>query len=184
MVLLKTGIALEITSLWKEHTIFSEQITGKQELWIFNMKNEIINLINDNINNGASIETAGKVENEIIKKAEAELGLAFPPSYREFVSHFGCIEIDGRSFAGLFPDEDVNEDGSVVSFTIFQRKDLGLPKEYIALDFQDGDYLLCLNSSSVNAEGESPVVLVSPVSFEETKLNDSFYDYLIDYLSA
>lgn len=148
------------------------------------MKNEIIKLINENVSNGSSIETAGSVKEDLIKEAEVKLGLHFPPSYKDFIKNFGCIEIDGRSFAGLFPNEDVNEDGSVVAFTIFQREDLGLPENYVALDFQDGDYLLCINTSLINSNGESPIVLVDPISFKESKLNESFYNYLVGYLSA
>ncbi|PHM30061.1 SMI1/KNR4 family protein [Xenorhabdus innexi] len=147
------------------------------------MKNSISDLINKNILDGSEVVISGEVNKEFVKKAESMLGVSFPPSYSSFIEKFGSIEIDNRSFAGLFENE-VGQDGDVVSFTLFQREDVGLPNKYIALDFQDGDYLLCIDTSIVNNENEYPVVLVNPDSLESHKVNDSFYDYITEYLDA
>ncbi|MEQ1969169.1 SMI1/KNR4 family protein [Xenorhabdus nematophila] len=147
------------------------------------MKDSISDLINKNILDGGEIVISGEVNKECVKKAESLLGVAFPPSYSCFIEKFGSIEIDNRSFAGLFANE-VGQDGDVVAFTLFQREDIGLPNKYIALDFQDGDYLLCIDTSIVNNENECPVVLVNPDSLESHKINDSFYDYITEYLDA
>ncbi|MDE9545364.1 SMI1/KNR4 family protein [Xenorhabdus bovienii] len=147
------------------------------------MKNSINELINKNKLDGCEIYTSGEVNKELVKKYENILGVLFPPSYSCFIENFGSIEIDSRSFAGLFANE-VGQDGDVVSFTLFQREDVRLPNKYIALDFQDGDYLLCIDTSIVNNENECPVVLVNPDSLENHKVNDSFYDYITEYLDA
>ncbi|MCT8345588.1 SMI1/KNR4 family protein [Photorhabdus kleinii] len=147
------------------------------------MKDSINDLINKNKLDGCEIYISGEVNKELINKAEDILGVSFPPSYSYFIEKFGSIEIDNRSFAGLFANE-VGQDGDVVSFTLFQREDIGLPNKYIALDFQDGDYLLCIDTSIVNSEHECPIVLVNPDSLENHKVNDSFYDYITEYLDA
>lgn len=147
------------------------------------MLNEINMLIQLNIKSGSSITVAGHVDNHYIDQAEAILAVQFPISYVKFIEQFGCIEIDGRSFSGLYPGK-MNIDGDVVAFTQFLRNDINLPHQYIALDFQDGDYLLCINTEKKDNKGESPVVLLNPITFEEDPLNNSFFEYIIEYLEA
>lgn len=147
------------------------------------MIDEINVLIQANIKSGTDITIAGHVDKSYIKQAEDILKVQFPISYAKFIEQFGCIEIDGRSFAGLYP-EAVDIDGDVVAFTQFQRNDIKLPHKYIALDFQDGDYLLCINTEKRDDKGESPIILLDPVTFVEDPLNNSFSEYIIEYLEA
>lgn len=147
------------------------------------MINELNTLIEKNINDGAEINIGQPVSFQTIEKAEILLGVRFPKSYILFLEKFGTIEIDGRSFAGLEP-EQVNITGDVVSYTKYLRVDEDLPDQYIALDFQDGDYILCIDTSKFNDLQEAPLVLIDPVTKESSLVSGSFMDYLIDYLKG
>lgn len=147
------------------------------------MINELNTLIEKNINDGAEINIGQPVSFQTIEKAEILLGVRFPKSYILFLEKFGTIEIDGRSFAGLEP-EQVNITGDVVSYTKYLRVDEDLSDQYIALDFQDGDYILCIDTSKFNDLQEAPLVLIDPVTKESSLVSGSFMDFLIDYLKG
>jgi hypothetical protein len=142
-------------------------------------------LIEANVAAGAKVAVAGPASDEAVQAAESMLGVALPPSYRGFLARFGAVEIDGRSFAGLTCG-DVGSAGDVVAFTTHARDNYQLPAHYVALDFQDGDAFLCIDTEQRRADGESPIVLVSPS--DGTQLGhpaaESWTDYLADYLSS
>ena len=112
------------------------------------------------------------------------LGVEFPPSYTAFLTEYGAHEIDGRSFAGLTSSE-VGTAGDVVAFTKHARENYALPERYVAIDFQDGDAFLCIDTEQKSVDNESPVVLVSPVGGQQQGpvAADSLTDYLVRYLS-
>lgn len=157
------------------------QVIEKQEYWAFYMINKLNALIEKNIKNGAEINIGQPVSFQNIEKSEILLGVQFPKSYILFLENFGTIEIDGRCFAGLKP-EQVDVTGDVVSYTKYLREAEGLPDQYIALDFQDGDAMLCIDTSRLNELQEAPLVLVDPVTKESSLVSDTFMDFLIEYL--
>lgn len=142
-------------------------------------------LIQENINDGSEIICSGPVDEEKIRRAEALLGLTFPPSYKLYLSRYGAIEIDGRSFSGL-TSRDAGQDGDVVAFTRSAREQYSLPAQYIAIDFQDGDAFLCIDTSRKDSNGESPLVLISPENGSQQggTVANGLIDYLERYLSA
>ncbi|NML35514.1 SMI1/KNR4 family protein [Paraburkholderia antibiotica] len=142
-------------------------------------------LIEQNVAEGADIVRGGPVTVDKIQRAEELLGVAFPPSYKDYLTQYGAIEIDGRSFAGLTANE-VGAIGDVVAFTKNAREQYGIPDRYIALDFQDGDVFLCIDTQSKDSAGESPLVLISPVNGKQqgAVVSQGLVDYLEKYLSA
>jgi hypothetical protein len=142
-------------------------------------------LIQQNIAAGSEIVIAGPVALDKVRKAELMLGVEFPPSYKAFLTEYGAIEIDGRSFAGLTPSLEGGH-GDVVAFTKYARESYGLPVRYIAIDFQDGDAFLCLDTEQKHGKDESSVVLVSPVDGKQQGpvTAESLPDYLMRYLSS
>ncbi|MBN3768832.1 SMI1/KNR4 family protein [Burkholderia sp. Se-20378] len=142
-------------------------------------------LISENIRSGSEIVISGPVSIEENQEAELLLGVKFSSSYRGYLSEYGAMEIDGRSFAGL-TSNPVGDMGDVVAFTRYTRGNYGLPNQYVALDFQDGDAILCIDTSQKDADGESPMALISPV--DGRKLGSvaakNWGDYLVKYLSS
>ncbi|HIH2744425.1 SMI1/KNR4 family protein [Burkholderia aenigmatica] len=141
-------------------------------------------LIDANEEAGSEIFISGAASAEKIREAELLLGVDFSTSYKEFLSEYGAMEIDGRSFAGL-TSNPVGEAGDVVTFTRYARAEYGLPNHYVALDFQDGDVFLCIDTSQI-ADGESPMALVSAVDGRKMGVvaAKSWGDYLMKYLSS
>jgi hypothetical protein len=142
-------------------------------------------LIEKNIADGAEISWSGPVHRSRIQLAERMLGVKFPESYINFIEEFGSIEIDGFSFSGL-SQRNVGEPGDVVAFTKYCRDQYALPKQYIALNFQDGDYFLSIDTAAADLSSEAPIVLIDPVKKEKHGpiAAPSFGAYLITYLSS
>lgn len=142
-------------------------------------------LISENERPGSDVVISGSVCIEKIQEAESLLGVEFPSSYKEYLLGYGAMEIDGRSFAGLTPNP-VGDGGDVVAFTRYARGNYGLPSQYLALDFQDGDAFLCIDTSQKDGDGESPVALISPVDGRKmgAMAAKSWGDYLVKYLSS
>lgn len=149
------------------------------------MQVEIKKLLEKNAQEGAEISVSGPVDKNKIDLAEKALGVTFPPSYKKYLEEFGAIEIDNYSIAGL-TQRDVGELGDVVAFTRYAREEFGLPSQYVALDFKDGDDFLCIDTSQKDASSESPIVLINPVTKRQhgSVVSPSFGDHLTAYLSA
>jgi len=143
-------------------------------------------LIRKNIDDGSEIEFSGPVDDAKIREAESALGVTFPPSYRDYLRRYGAMEVDGRSFGGLSAAAAVGSVGDVVAFTRHARADHGLPVRYVAIDFQDGDAFLCIDTGRQDADGESPLVLVEPVGLAQRgpDVAQGLVDYLTRYLTA
>jgi SMI1-KNR4 cell-wall len=70
---------------------------------------------------------------ELIAKAEARLGLAFPPSYRRFLAEVGVLRFASKDVFGLYSDDfDHNAAPCVVLMTLSERK-FGLPPSYVVV---------------------------------------------------
>jgi antitoxin YobK len=100
---------------------------------------------------------------ELVERAEAVLGVRFPPSYRTFVRELGAGDVAGEEFYGITSDEFV--DSSVpngIWLTLREREDSGLP-EHLVIVYEDdeGDYYT-LDTSKEGSESENPVVLWIP----------------------
>ncbi|WP_174931332.1 SMI1/KNR4 family protein [Burkholderia lata] len=134
---------------------------------------------------GSEVVISGPVSIEKIQEAESLLRVEFSSSYKEYLFEYGVVEIDGRSFAGLTPNS-VGDMGDVVAFTRYARENYSLPNQYVALDFQDGDAFLCIDTSQKDADGESPMALVSPVDGRKmgSVAAKNWGDYLVKYLSS
>lgn len=149
------------------------------------MSIDLHKLIEQNIAAGSEIVVAGPVSPDKVRSAELMLGVEFLLSYTAFLTEYGAIEIDGRSFAGLTSSE-VGTAGDVVAFTKHARENYALPARYVAIDFQDGDAFLCIDTEQKGVGNESPVVLVSPIGGKQQGpvAAESLTDYLVRYLSS
>ena len=127
---------------------------------------------------------AGRVDEEMIRLAEAKLSVQFPTSYRLFLSRFGAAICPGFEIAGLF---DVGgEDGGpplfsdVVTGTLQKRRSShgAFSSAYVPISDDGGDYTFCLATGSFNAAGECPVVVVGPGA-DSVVVADDFFAFLV-----
>jgi hypothetical protein len=104
---------------------------------------------------------------ELVRKAEVALGIAFPPTFREFVLRFGAGGFAGQEFFGI---TSANFETSTVPngvwLTLDNRKSWGLPEQFVIVsDLGDGAYY-AIDVSKKNASGENPVVLFYPGAWD------------------
>src|SRR5262249_31585226 len=112
----------------------------------------------------------GPVGERDIAAAEQELGVRFPTSYRIFLKHFGAawlrppIEVAGLgSFRHTDPAQPLWL--NVLDVTASMRRyayTSSIPRQYIPFSDDGGDYQFYLDTGSIDACGESPVVVLGP----------------------
>jgi hypothetical protein len=121
----------------------------------------------------------------LVSKAEAVLGLKFPPSYRRFLLELGCGDINGVEVFGLIND---NFEKSTVPngiwLTLNERGSINLDPAYVIVgEGGDGTYY-ALDSRQTDAFGENPVVRLSVDGAQSEQVAKSFGEYLLNAVSA
>lgn len=103
---------------------------------------------------------AGAKDEALITLAEKALGVTFPPSYRAFLSRFGCGNVGGFEVYGVvdgnFEDSEV-PDG--IWLTLAERK-AGLPAHLVIVSETGYGPQLCIDVSRTDTDLENPVVMV------------------------
>lgn len=130
-------------------------------------------------NGGGDFE--GAKPESLVAKAEAALGVKFPPSYRQFLLDFGCGGINGVEVFGLIND---NFEKSTVPngiwLTLNERRSIGLDPAYVIIgDGGDGTYY-ALDARQVDSYGESPVMRLSVDGKQSEKVANDFGSYLLN----
>jgi hypothetical protein len=114
-------------------------------------------------------EHSGPVAEADIVAAEQELGVRFPTSYRVFLKHFGAVwlpssfEVAGLG-CGRCTDPEPPQWEHVVDVAAQMRRASrgSIPNEYVRFSSDGGDYAFYLDTGNVDANGESPVVVLGP----------------------
>ena len=126
---------------------------------------------------------AGPRDEVLIARAEAALGLRFPPSYRAFLAALGCGDIEGFEVYGVI---DSNFDASAVPNGIWltlEERETGLPNHLVIVsDTGDGAYY-ALDTSRTDAAGECPVVCEEIDGRVDTVAED-FGTFLLEKVKA
>ena len=106
-----------------------------------------------------------------IKKAESDLGIIFPPSYKVFVSKHGYGGVNSLDIDGVADFNFQNSGyGGVVWNVLDRRKNFSLPHPIIPIyNLGNGD-TYCLDTSQMNEEGECPVVVWPIGGYEQTPI--------------
>jgi hypothetical protein len=117
----------------------------------------------------------------LMAKAEAALGLRFPPSYRRFLLEMGCGGIQGLEVYGLV---NGNFEKSTVPngiwLTLNQRHAIGLNRNFVIIgEGGDGTYY-ALDTSQAKEGGEAPVVRLSVDGRYSEAVADSFGAFLLE----
>jgi hypothetical protein len=121
----------------------------------------------------------------LVAKAEAALGVKFPPSYRAFLLEMGCGDINGLEILGLI---DGNFQSSSVPngiwLTLNERRVAGFNQAYVIIgEGGDGTYL-GIDTMQVDEMGECPIIRLSTDGKRIKQVADSFGQYLLDSIRA
>jgi hypothetical protein len=122
----------------------------------------------------------GPKPESLVRKAEAALGVVFPPSYRQFLLDLGCGDIVGFEVYGVV-DEDFTRSAvpDAVWLTLEERQSSGLDPRFVILGaLGDGSYD-CLDMAHLGPDGEAPVVQLSADGESTVKLADSFGEFFL-----
>ncbi len=143
------------------------------------MQSDIVDLIERVRRRLADIERrceiTGPVAEDAVAAAEAELGTAFPPSYREFVRRYGALGIPTdlavvHDFCGVAGNPEVD----VVQTTLAAREANRLANHLIVVGKgANAAEWFCLDTGRAADGGECPVLLFDPSA---NQLDQIFYD--------
>jgi hypothetical protein len=115
----------------------------------------------------------------LVARAEAALGLRFPPSYRQFLLELGAGDIAGFEVYGVVDEEfGIARVPDAIALTLDARRS-GLDPRYILIGtLGDGSHD-CLDTVHLGPGGEAPVVQLSSEFEDPVTLADSFGEYLL-----
>jgi len=131
--------------------------------------------------NGGDFE--GEKDNALIAKAEKALGLRFPPSYKKFLSTFGCGDIDGLEFYGLIGDDFENSSVPDAIWLTLEERKSGLPQSLVLVYATGDGAYYGIDTSQVDSSGECPVVSYEMNGSME-KIADDYGAFLLSELKT
>jgi len=116
----------------------------------------------------------------LVARAEAALGLTFPPSYRRFLLEMGCGDINGLEVFGLIDDNFANSTiPNGIWLTLHERRRLDLDPAYVFVgDAGDGAYY-AIDTSNSRQDGEAQVIWLSMDGSLNDNVADSFGAFLL-----
>lgn len=121
---------------------------------------EFIRLVRANVQ---VANVAGGCDEELIVRAEAQLDLSLPPSYREFLRQLGECDIAGVEFHGVWVrDDDPDALFGAVRMTLEARRTSAMPNALVVFMSDGMGGLYVLDTASLDDEGEAPVLVWEP----------------------
>jgi len=120
----------------------------------------------------APLDLSGPVPEEKIAKAEQELGVKFPRSYRIFLRQHGAGTLHHHDIYGL-PSDGLW--GDIVRMNRIANRPV--PRRYLKFTHEIGEYAYYLDTAQMSPECECPVVVFGPGD-EGRTVADSFLDFL------
>ena len=99
----------------------------------------------------------GERSEEIVRSAEARLGITFPPIYRLFLRSLGAGNFGSAEFYGITTSNfDSASVPNGVWFTVSERQDIGLPSALVVIGVSSYGELYCIDTAH-NPDG--PIVV-------------------------
>ena len=143
---------------------------------------EIDELIAQVRSHGQDIWLAGAQPEEAIAELEDALGVALPPSYRDFLARFGAARVSGAVVCGIAGGQPLSQAAeSLHGETVRLRGTLGLPAHLLVIQ-SDKRAPYCLDSGRPGPGGEYPVVCYQVRERRVEHLADSFGEWLVEWL--
>lgn len=121
---------------------------------------ELVELVMDNPDECNFTGGMGEAD---IARAEAELGVTFPPSYRYFIAELGSCQCGSVEVKGVnrTPAGGDRLRGTV-SATLETRDDERFPRDLIVIEYDGMGGIIALDSSEQHEDGEYPAVAWDP----------------------
>ena len=130
------------------------------------------------IDENESSDFVGPIDESVIAKAEEEIGMEFPPSYKQFLKRYGCGDVDGKEIFGIIDADFKNSSiPDAIWLTLEERKSGLNPKLLLVYAVGDGTYY-AIDFKVVNTQQEHPIVSVYLNEIGE-KVADSFASFLV-----
>lgn len=136
------------------------------------------------IEDSGSGDFEGPKSESLVSKAEAALGVKFPPSYRRFLLEMGCGDFNGVEVYGLILDDfEMSTVPNGIWLTLSERTSMELDPAFVIVgDGGDGDYY-ALDMKKVDPSGESPIVRLSMDGKQIENVAESFGTYFLNLIS-
>jgi len=123
---------------------------------------------------------AGPRPEALVARAEAALGLRFPPSYRQFLLELGCGNVAGFEVYGVIDEDFANSSvPDAIWLTLEERRTNGLDPRFIVIGALGDGTFDCLDTAHLDRTGEAPVVQVSAEGDNPVRIADSFGEYFL-----
>ena len=132
------------------------------------------------IANAGGGDFEGRKPESLVARADTTLGVAFPPSYRQFLLELGCGSIAGFEVYGVI-DEDFASSAApdAIWLTLAERRVNGLDARFIVIGALGDGTFDCLDTAHLGPDREAPVVQVSAEGENPVRLADSFGEYFL-----
>lgn len=120
--------------------------------------------------------------NSIICEAQDVLNIKFSKQFYNYLSKFGFLEFYGHEFYGIIKDDFSGvPEGSIVEYSLTDRKAYNLPKEWIPIyNFDDG-YMAYLDHGHLS-EDEEPRVIMALHTGKTYQVVETIAEDLGDFL--
>ena len=116
---------------------------------------------------------------EMLRAAEEQLGVVFPPSYRRVVQEFGTWDISGLEFLGVYKTPAMGDQLlGTVQDTLATRAALDLPTSMFQVKVDDLGFVV-VDTAELDGAGEGPVLDWAPYGGVTERLGDSFGEYAL-----
>lgn len=125
------------------------------------------------------------VPEEVIADADEHLHIAFPPSYRWWLTTYGAGYINDYELQGLFPEliasrpADLPLIGDIVYLADLNAKRPGHPRHLLEILSYEGDEVYYLDTERRDTDGECPVVCRYASYNEVQDVAPDFISFLI-----
>lgn len=127
---------------------------------------------------------------ELVAKAEKELGLHFASQYRDFLLRFGTAHIGYHEIYGVIDDDFENSSvPDAIWYTLVERHkgDVRLPSHLVIISDTGDGGLLCLDFKRLTNDSEPTVVHYEPGLADKSQTYEvvaaDFGDFLLDCIS-
>lgn len=143
---------------------------------------EIANLIGQLQDAGHRVWLAGPQPEEVIATLERELGVALPPSYRQFLAKFGGFSLPNSPISGILRGDPLGQNISwLYGATQRFRSEFGMP-DFLLVIQPDEDAPYCLDTRRSRPDGEYPLVCYELRSRSINRMAPSFGEWFTTYL--
>ncbi|MDV9169599.1 SMI1/KNR4 family protein [Streptomyces sp. W16] len=99
---------------------------------------------------------------DLIARAEREMGLTFPPSYRLLIEEFGTWDVPPTEFLGVWRNERAGDVLRGSSDETLGARTIGLRPELMVVLLDDVWMFAVLDTSRPDQDGEYPVLTWNP----------------------